>query len=255
MTYIKKKRNKPLYKKFISIRKNIQNRQKLLKFKMQKWQPILKQIKWDTKRAKMVRYSARPQNLVYYSHYKFFNQNMYHVPKYRNFFLKGFKQALLTKKSFKLFYGRLGEKYIKRIVKEARAASNLLKNKINSRLLFLTLLESRLDVVLLRSHFTLSMMNARQLVAHGHVFVNETKTKKSSFQLKKGDVITFSKKGQEIVKRYLLNSKLWPLPPHYLQISYKVFQIILIDNIELISTGTNLPEWLNVDNVMRSHHR
>lgn len=255
MIFSKKKRNKPLYKKFLYVRKNIQNRQKLLKFKKQKWQPILKRIKWDTKRATMNKSFLRSQSLGSYSRYKFFNQNMYHVPRYRNFFLKSFKQTLFINKSFKLFYGNLTERYIKQMIKEAKSTSDLLQNKINTHLLFLKSLESRLDIILLRSHFVLSVMNARQLISHGHVFINETKVKKSAFQVQKGDKITFSKKGQVLVKHYLLKSDLWPLPPYYLQISYKVFQIILIDDIELVNTGLYLPEWLSLDSIIRSHRR
>ena len=36
MHFIKKRRNKPLYKKFLLLKKNIQNRDKLLKFNKKK---------------------------------------------------------------------------------------------------------------------------------------------------------------------------------------------------------------------------
>ena len=36
MHFIKKRRNKPLYKKLLPLRKNIQNREKLLRFKKKK---------------------------------------------------------------------------------------------------------------------------------------------------------------------------------------------------------------------------
>ena len=48
----KKYRNKPLYKKFNRFKKNIQNRQKLLKFKKQKWNSLLKQIRLTNKFSK-----------------------------------------------------------------------------------------------------------------------------------------------------------------------------------------------------------
>lgn len=36
MHFIKKRRNKPLYKKFLPLRKNIQNKEKLMKFNKKK---------------------------------------------------------------------------------------------------------------------------------------------------------------------------------------------------------------------------
>ena len=36
MHFTKKQRNKPLYKKFLPLRKNVQNRDKLIKFKKKK---------------------------------------------------------------------------------------------------------------------------------------------------------------------------------------------------------------------------
>jgi hypothetical protein len=40
MFFTKKRRYKPLYKKFLRLKKNIQNRKKLLRFKKKKWQVL-----------------------------------------------------------------------------------------------------------------------------------------------------------------------------------------------------------------------
>ena len=45
MIFIKKRRHKPLYKKFLNLRKNVQNRRKLLKFKKRKWQKLVNYLK------------------------------------------------------------------------------------------------------------------------------------------------------------------------------------------------------------------
>ena len=52
MLFIKKKRFKPLYKKFIKSRENVQNRKKLFKFKRNKWQLLIKHYKKSLKRYK-----------------------------------------------------------------------------------------------------------------------------------------------------------------------------------------------------------
>ena len=45
----KKYRNKPNYKKFCSLKLNVQNKQKLLKFKNAKWQLFLSKIRMSKK--------------------------------------------------------------------------------------------------------------------------------------------------------------------------------------------------------------
>ena len=42
MIFKKKHRFKPLYKQFLKLKENVQNRQKLLKFKKKKWKSFLK---------------------------------------------------------------------------------------------------------------------------------------------------------------------------------------------------------------------
>ena len=56
----KKYRHKPVYKKFVSLKKNVQNRSKLLKFKKRKWQFMLSQL---------TRISKTRKNNCYYNSY------------------------------------------------------------------------------------------------------------------------------------------------------------------------------------------
>lgn len=60
--------------------------------------------------------------------------------------------------------------------------------------ILLQLLESRLDNVVYRLGFANSRNAARQMVAHGHVAVNGTKTDVSSYICKPGDVISVREK-------------------------------------------------------------
>jgi small subunit ribosomal protein S4 len=59
------------------------------------------------------------------------------------------------------------------------------------------MLERRLDNVVYRSGFATSRRQARQLVNHGHIFVNERKVNIPSFQVKVGDVVTVKEKSQK----------------------------------------------------------
>ena len=243
MIYIKKYRHKPIYKKFINLKKNIQNRQKLLKFRKRKWNNILFTL---NRQSKIKKYNC---------YYKFYNQSSYNVSRFNRFFSKNFKQNLITKKSFNLSYGYLGEKYLKMLAFKSSSKSNQISNKINLKNFFSSYLEKRLDVILVRSNLVLSIRNARQLITHGHVFVNETMVKENAFSLKKGDVITFSKKTHKLLKYYLGNSPVWPLPPTYLQISYKMFQILIIDNIFMSNMSTKFFIWLNLNDTTHSYKK
>lgn len=243
MIHKKKYRYKPVYKKFVALKKNVQNRAKLLNFKKRKWQFLLSQL------AKI---SKIRKNNCYY---KFYDQSVYVTPRYNNFFSKNYKQTLLNKKSFNLFYGSLLKGYLKKGVQRSEALSNRVQNKVNSKLFFKDLLEKRLDSILVRSHFALSTMSARQYISHGHVFLNNKRVTNSSTLVRKGDVITFSSQSHRLIKYCLLNSELWPLPPKNLQISYKIFQIVVVEDPKMYNNADSFSMWLNLNNVMESCKR
>jgi ribosomal protein S4 len=243
MINTKKYRNKPVYKKFALLKKNVQNRPKLLNFKKRKWQFLLSQL------AKI---SKTRKNNCYY---KFYDQNVHLIPKYNNFFSKNYKQNLLTKKSFNLFYGNLLERFLKNSVSQAQTSSNRIQNKVNSKLFFKELLEKRLDITLQRSCFASSVMNARQLISHGHVKINGVRVNDSSTLLKKGDVVTFSKKSLKLLEYFLLNAEFWPLPPQTLQISYKIYQIVVVDDVKLSNSSDSFSMWLNLNDVLECYKR
>src|ERR1051325_9216145 len=59
------------------------------------------------------------------------------------------------------------------------------------------ILEKHLDNVVYRSGFSTSRRQARQLVNHGHIFVNGRKVNIPSFQVKTGDIVTVKEKSQK----------------------------------------------------------
>lgn len=243
MIVTKKYRYRPVYKKFINLKNNVQNRQKLLKFKKKKWKNLLFTL---TKTSKF-----RKRNC----YYKFFDQNNYTVSKYNNFFSNNYKQKVLVKKMFNLFYSNLNKKYLKTLYKTSRKKSNQIKNKINLKKIFISLLESRLDIILVRSHFVLSIRNARQLVSHKHVLVNGVVISDHSFLLNKGDLVTFSKKSHKIIRYFIILSDIWPLPPTHLQIDYKLFQIHIVEHVILVESLSQNLLWLNLNESINSYSK
>lgn len=97
--------------------------------------------------------------------------------------LAGYGQQLREKQKVKRIYFVL-EKQFRNYFERA----NRLKGITGENLLFL--LERRLDNVVYRAGFSTSRRQARQLVNHGHVRVNDRKVDIPSFQVKVGDVIS-----------------------------------------------------------------
>jgi small subunit ribosomal protein S4 len=230
MITIKNSRYKPIYKKFVNLKKNIQFRQKLLKFKKYKWKKLLFFIS---------RFSKKRKKFCYY---QFFDQNSYYIPKFNVYFTNKFKYNLQAKQRFNFFYGGLSKNYLKLILK---------KNLDTKFFLLLVILEKRLDTILYRSYFVLSMRSARQLISHGHVFVNGKIVNCKSYLIKKGDIISFSVNCHNRIEYSLGNSEIWPLVPKYLQINYKTFQIIIVENISFVNNAMNFPLNLDLNKVIQ----
>jgi small subunit ribosomal protein S4 len=137
-------------------------------------------------------------------------------------------KLLGVKQSFRFFYCNLQEKSFKRI----------LKKSVNSPLTtldrFVSFLESRLDVVLVRSCFASSMHNARQLINHGAVRVNGKMVRKPSTILKQLNIIEMNEsllnheiKIHDIRDGVKKNFSSRFFPP-YLEIDYKTLTIVFL---------------------------
>jgi small subunit ribosomal protein S4 len=97
--------------------------------------------------------------------------------------LVGYGQQLREKQKVKRIYFILEGQFRNYFERAARQ-----KGITGENLLFL--LERRLDNAVYRSGFSTSRRQARQLVNHGHIEVNERKVDIPSFQIKAGDVIS-----------------------------------------------------------------
>jgi small subunit ribosomal protein S4 len=90
---------------------------------------------------------------------------------------------LREKQKLKRIYGVL-ERQFRLYFQEAE------RQKGNTGENLLSLLERRLDNVVLASGFALSRNHARQMINHGHFRVNERRVDVSSFSVRPGDVVT-----------------------------------------------------------------
>ena len=230
-----KKRHKPLYKKFIVLRSNVQYRKRLLflKFKKQKWQHLTFFLRRLQQRRK--------------KNFRIYDLNKYHLPKFFNSFKRKHKLILHNKKKISLFYGNLLNKYLKKKSEVAiKIKKKNLKKLINHNTFLISLLEQRLDTILYRSHFATSMRNAKQLILHKHVKVNNYVVTNSSYIIKQGDFIKLNKIIKPYIFKNICDSHFWPLPPKYLQINYKTLEILITENINLQNFSVLFPFWPNI---------
>jgi small subunit ribosomal protein S4 len=97
--------------------------------------------------------------------------------------MSDFGIQLRAKQKLKGYYGDITEKQFKKnYIEAARMKGDTGQNLIG-------LLERRLDALVYRAKFAPTIFSARQLVSHGHVYVNGVKP---------GDEVTLGKKAQEM---------------------------------------------------------
>ncbi len=105
------------------------------------------------------------------------------VHGYRGRRLRDYGIRLNEKQKLRYHYNVL-ERQFRRYVQTAS------RRKGNTGELLLQVLERRLDNVVRRAGLTRTIWAARQMVAHGHVLVNEHKTDRPSFSVKPGDIVS-----------------------------------------------------------------
>ena len=238
------KRYKPFYKQFLRLRKNIQDRPKLFKFKRQKWQNIQ-------------RYSKN--QLKFYRRFKTKDQFQLSVSKFAsrgNSFQKKFRNNLYERKLFNLFYGGVKRKYLKKYLIKSINTKRYGNDVIDFRYKTLQFFESRLDTVLVRSKFCLSFKSARQLILHGHVLVNGAPIITKSYILKTNDLIEVAPnvKSRSLIKKNLDRSNFWPVPPNHLVINYRTLQVLFLytDSSNFIPV---LNHYLNLSSILANIKR
>jgi small subunit ribosomal protein S4 len=98
---------------------------------------------------------------------------------------KFFQKRLFETQQFKNFYGCIHKYQLKNILK------NLSKKetKINIFQQFVVLLESRLDINLVRLKLVKTIFQAKQLINHKKIKINNIIISKPNFILEKGDII------------------------------------------------------------------
>ncbi len=143
--------------------------------------------------------------------------NVYGHPKAMNRVFKGssrsdkklseYGQQLLEKQRLRAYYGVM-EKQFAKYVNKAK------KSKEQTGHVLVQILESRLDNLVYRIGIASSIRQARQMVVHGHILVDNKKIDIPSFLVQPGSMINLKEKSRniELFKNNFENAFLTSLP-------------------------------------------
>ena len=106
--------------------------------------------------------------------------------------LSDYGTQLEAKQKMKFYYGNMNERqfrnlYLKAIQKKGNTSENLIG-----------FLERRLDTIVYRAKFAITVFAARQLINHGHIQVNGKKVNISSYSVRPEDTIEIKNKSKEM---------------------------------------------------------
>jgi small subunit ribosomal protein S4 len=124
-----------------------------------------------------------------------------HGPNQARRKVSDYGQQLVEKQKLRHTYGLL-EKQFRRTFRKAQQMRGVTGENL------LCLLETRLDSIAFRAGFGCTLMQARQLVNHGHLKVNGRRVDIASFRVRVGDVITVrdSAPSRGLATRYLMEN-------------------------------------------------
>lgn len=244
MSFQNKNRFRPIFKQFIKLRENVQNRKKILKFKKKKWQSFLKF--YGTK-------------FKHFKKFKPLDHSKHFVTRYGTRgtgYNKRFRDTLQAGKRLRLFYGNLSKNYFKKSIKTVlNKKKPKSKNLAGLEIVLLQIFESRLDTVLYRSKFAPSVRSSRQLILHGKVYVNQKQVKSKAYILKRGDIISLSLDCLNLYENNIINSLKWPIPPKHLIINYRTLQILFLGDMQSTNIANEFSFNLRLQKILINYSR
>tara|TARA_Y100000590_G_scaffold462646_1_gene627316 strand:+ start:316 stop:933 length:618 start_codon:yes stop_codon:yes gene_type:complete len=99
---------------------------------------------------------------------------------------------LEAKQKMKFYYGNMNERQFRNTYRKA------MSKKGNTSENLVALLERRLDTIIYRAKFAITVFSARQLINHGHVRVNGKKVNVPSYLVKTEDIIELRDKSKDL---------------------------------------------------------
>jgi small subunit ribosomal protein S4 len=148
---------------------------------------------------------------------------------------------LEEKQKLKFNYG-LTENQLYRYIKEAR------RRKGVTGLILLQLLEMRLDTLCFSLGFAKSIAQARQLVNHGHITINEKVVSIPSFQCRRDDIIGIKQvlDSENLIKKNLKENQPITIPSH-LKLNNSKLEAVVLNYCDRDDVGLQLDELLVIE--------
>ena len=106
--------------------------------------------------------------------------------------LSDYGTQLEAKQKMKFYYGNMNERQFRNVYRKA------IKQKGNTTENLVGFLERRLDTVIYRAKFAMTVFSARQLINHGHIRVNGKKVNIPSYLTKADDTIEIRDKSKDL---------------------------------------------------------
>jgi len=122
---------------------------------------------------------------------------------------------LQAKQRLKSYYGNINERQFRNFYRKAiKKRGDTVENLIG-------LLEKRLDIIVYRAKFALTIFSSRQLINHGHIKVNGKKVNIPSYLLKEEDTIELKEKSKQLATVDVSLASKERDVPEYLQLDEK----------------------------------
>jgi ribosomal protein S4 len=172
----------------------------------------------------------------------FFSPDLVYLnPNFRTEIAEYFTTFLTDVKKLKIFFGFYRTALLKKFINKPSLSRRFLKD-----VGFFSLLERRLDVLLYRLGLVATLFEAKQLISHKKIRINNRPNSCFSRLLKKGDVISFNLSvSSRIKKRLLKQIELRPVFFHVfnnIEINVKTLKIVYL--VEKISIPQQLHNYL-----------
>jgi len=122
---------------------------------------------------------------------------------------------LQAKQRLKSYYGNINERQFRNFYRKAiKKRGDTVENLIG-------LLEKRLDIIVYRAKFALTVFSSRQLINHGHIKVNGKKVNIPGYLLKEEDTIELKEKSKQLATVDVSLASKERDVPEYLQLDEK----------------------------------
>ena len=242
MQSTKNRKYKLLYKNFIKLKETVLIKKKIQKLRRKKWKNFVNFLERADKRLLLQsKVNRRPPEYICIAKSKYF------LPTYCNRFKLNFKEYLIVKQKFLIFYGFFSKKFLKVLINKASSFPATLLEPYSPQFKLIKLLEYQLDVLLYHSFFVKSPRHASQLIRHKQIMVNGRIIINRKFIVKPGDIIEVVQNRQTFILENIKNLYTWPLEPKNVSINYRTLQIVVVKNFSDVNLAGKSQTGFNIN--------